>query len=57
VLQPLVLRLCAHITADPLEFRQHEQLVEANVELRARSAATMQLVESTASAFRQVLAL
>jgi AcrR family transcriptional regulator len=57
VLQPLVLRLCAHITADPEEFRQHEQLVEANVELRARSAATMQLVESTASAFRQVLAL
>lgn len=99
-LQPLVLRLCAHITADPEDYRQHEQLVEANVELRARSAVKMQLVagrlaqllvdqgweapvanlaaqialacywtarasgdrpdrlvESTASAFRQVLAL
>lgn len=99
-LQPLVLRLCAHISADPEEYQQHEQLVEANVELRARSAAKMQLiagrlghllvdqgweapvgnlaaqialacywtarvsgvgpevlVESTASAFRQVLAL
>lgn len=43
-LQPLVLRLCAHITADPEEYRQHEELVESNVELRARSAAKMQLI-------------
>ncbi|NAZ75485.1 TetR family transcriptional regulator [Kineococcus sp. T13] len=43
-LQPLVLRLCAHVSADPEAYRQHEQLVEANVELRARSAAKMQLI-------------
>lgn len=43
-LRPLVLRLCAHITDDPEEYRQHEQLVESNVELRARSAVKMQLI-------------
>ena len=43
-LQPLVLGLCAHIAADPEAYRRHEQLVEANVELRARSAAKMQLI-------------
>lgn len=43
-LQPLVLRLCGHVTADREDYRRHEQLVEANVELRARSAAKMQLV-------------
>ena len=43
-LQPLVLRLCAHITADPEDYRQHERLVESNVELRARSAAEDPLI-------------
>jgi AcrR family transcriptional regulator len=43
-LQPLVLGLCAHISADPEAYRRHEQLVEANAELRARSAAKMQLI-------------
>jgi AcrR family transcriptional regulator len=43
-LRPLVLGLCAHVSADPEEYRKHERLVEANVELRARSAAKMQLI-------------
>lgn len=43
-LQPLVLRLCAHIGADPEEHRRHEELVESSVELRGRSAAKAQLV-------------
>jgi AcrR family transcriptional regulator len=43
-LQPLVLRLCEEISEDPEEYRQHEQLVEGNIELRGRSAAKAQLI-------------
>jgi AcrR family transcriptional regulator len=42
-LQPLLLRLCALVTADPDEYRRHMDLVDGNVELRARDAAKMQL--------------
>lgn len=43
-LRPLVLELCAYISEDPEEYRRHEQLVEANVELRGRSADKTQLI-------------
>ena len=43
-LEPLALRLCTQMTSDPDEYRRHMQLVEQNVELRARSASKMQLV-------------
>lgn len=43
-LQPLVLRLCAHVCEDPEEYRRHERLVEGHVELRGRSAVKAQLI-------------
>jgi AcrR family transcriptional regulator len=43
-LRPLVLQLCAHIAEDSEEYRQHEQLVEGNAELRGRNAAKAQLI-------------
>ncbi|OIH99914.1 MULTISPECIES: TetR/AcrR family transcriptional regulator [unclassified Curtobacterium] len=49
-LQPLVLRLCAHVTEDPEDFARHERLVAASTELRGRSAAKAQLVAERLSA-------
>jgi AcrR family transcriptional regulator len=43
-LRPLVLRLCEQVTSDPDAYRRHEELVEQSAELRARSAAKMQVV-------------
>src|SRR5205085_1223814 len=43
-LQPLVLRLCALVSSEPDEYRRHMQLIEQNVELRARGAAKMQMI-------------
>ncbi|WP_423923555.1 TetR/AcrR family transcriptional regulator [Frigoribacterium sp. 2-23] len=43
-LQPLVLRMCAHISEDPEEYRRHEELVERHAALQGRSAVKASLI-------------
>ena len=49
-LQPLVLHVCAQVSEDPDDYRRHEQLIEAHIELQGRSAAKSQLIASRMSA-------
>ena len=46
-LRPIVLDLCAHITADQTAYTRHYQLLQQHPELRARDALKMQQIADT----------